>query len=85
MTEREMRLLFEHFDPDHSGEISYDEFIWGGVAEPMNERRRGMVMLAFTVLDADGSGEVHVDEIRDKYDASQSEEVKRGQKTEEEV
>eukprot|EP00604_Paraphysomonas_vestita_P003000 CAMPEP_0174822408 /NCGR_PEP_ID=MMETSP1107-20130205/15548_1 /TAXON_ID=36770 /ORGANISM="Paraphysomonas vestita, Strain GFlagA" /LENGTH=57 /DNA_ID=CAMNT_0016041207 /DNA_START=11 /DNA_END=181 /DNA_ORIENTATION=+ len=29
ITEREMRMLFDHFDTDHSGTISFEEFIQG--------------------------------------------------------
>merc|ERR1719473_2507686 len=51
----------------------------------MNERRRSLVMLAYDVLDVDGSGQVTYEDIEQAYDTSQCAEVLAGIKTEEEV
>ena len=58
-TSNELRSVFSSFDADGSGAISYDEFLLG-VRGPMNERRVGLVLRAFAILDADKSGVIEV-------------------------
>ena len=51
----ELRMLFNQFDKEGNGEINYEEFLLG-VREPMNEKRRKLVEVAFYILDTDRSG-----------------------------
>ena len=44
----QVRLLFDRFDKDKNGTISFDEFIQGLRGE-LNERRKQLVLLAFEV------------------------------------
>ena len=48
-TPEQIKLVFDHFDEDKSGEISFDEFLQG-VRGELNERREQLVLLAFQVL-----------------------------------
>lgn len=51
----------------------------------MNERRRGLVQMAFKVLDSDGSGEIDINDIKGVYNAKFHPDVIAEKKTEEEV
>lgn len=51
----------------------------------MNKRRRGIVDLAFNVLDRDGSGEVDLADMIQIYNVSQHPEFKTGKKTKEQI
>lgn len=48
-TPAQLKLVFDFFDVDKSGEISFDEFIQG-VRGVLNERRQQLVLLAFEVI-----------------------------------
>jgi calcyphosin len=47
-TPNQVKILFDHFDADKSGSISFDEFIFG-VRGELNERREQLVLMAFEV------------------------------------
>lgn len=51
----------------------------------MNEFRKGLAMLAFGIMDADKSGIIDIDDIRQKYNAKMHPDVKSGKKTEDEI
>merc|ERR1711933_333858 len=76
----ERNVLFQHFDRDKSGTVSYDEFV-RGVRGGMNSFREGLVRKAFGVLDKDGSGVVSTKEMAETYDVSQNPAVKSGKIT----
>ncbi|EQC28530.1 hypothetical protein SDRG_13856 [Saprolegnia diclina VS20] len=84
LTDKEITDLFEFFDDDKSGNLSYDEFLVGLRGE-LNERRKQMVLLAFTVIDANGNGIVELDDIVAKYNADQHPDVISGRKTKNEI
>jgi Ca2+-binding EF-hand superfamily protein len=84
LTDSELRLLFEHFDCDHSNDIDFEEFIQG-VRDPLTERRLKLVQMAFDKLDKDGNGIVDGTELAQTYDASRHPEVIAGRMTEKEV
>jgi Ca2+-binding EF-hand superfamily protein len=44
----QIKALFDHFDRDKSGSISFDEFLQGLRGE-LNDRRRQLVLMAFEV------------------------------------
>jgi hypothetical protein len=79
-----MKDLFNYFDSDFDGEVSYDEFLMA-VRGPMNEKRRAKVEEIFSLLDRDGSGFIVLDEIDTLYDTSNHPEVKKGAKTHKQV
>lgn len=80
----ECRQLFDLFDTDENGEISYDELM-RNVAGEMNPIRKSFVQKAFKKIDIDGSGELDKNDIKKKYNAKMHPDVKKGIKTEEEV
>ena len=80
----EVGHLFDYFDKDGSGSLSVDEFLVGLRGE-LNERRRGMVRLAFDKLDKTGDGLVKVEDLADVYNAKKHPDVIAGTVTEAEV
>jgi len=76
--------LFDYFDVDSSGSISYDEFI-RAVRGPMNMARKKIVAQAFKKLDKDGNGWIDINDIRGVYKANQHPDVKSGKKTEDQI
>lgn len=48
-TPEQIKIVFDHFDSDKSGEISFDEFLIG-VRGELNERREQLVLMAFEVI-----------------------------------
>lgn len=80
----ECRQMFDLFDTDDSGEVSYDELM-RAVAGEMSAIRKNFVQKAFRKIDVDGSGELEVSDIKSAYNAKNHPDVKKGEKTEEEV
>jgi Ca2+-binding EF-hand superfamily protein len=80
MNDTELRMLFDYFDADRSGNIDFEEFIQG-VRDPLTERRLSLVKQAYSKLDKDGNGLVDASEIASLYDASKHPEVIAGRKT----
>ena len=83
-TDAEIRLMFNHFDFYNTGEITFEEFLQS-LRDGLNEKRLGLVKLAFDSLDSDGSGILEPSELMDKYDASMHPDVLQGKKTETQV
>jgi len=84
VTPDEANKLFNLFDLNGDGNISYDELLRGVVGE-MNQPRKNLVQKAFKKLDRNGNGIVEVDDIKGVYNAKNHPDVKLGKKTEEEV
>jgi len=85
LSEEETHELFDFFDRDHGGSISYDEFLQR-LRGQMNDFRREIAMRAYAILDVNGDQTVTLDEIRSKYTVSKNHpDVASGKKTEEEV
>ena len=82
--EKDVKALFNEFDSDKSGSISYDEFLRGVVGE-MNDFRMNLTKKAFKIMDTDGSGKIDINDLRGRYNAKFHPEVKAGKKTEDEV
>jgi calcyphosin len=76
--------LFDLFDINGDGNISYDELMRSVVGE-MNAFRKTLVRKAFTKLDKNGNGIIELDDIKGVYNAKFHPEVKAGKKTEDEV
>eukprot|EP00210_Caulerpa_lentillifera_P001281 g1235.t1 len=77
--EGEYQALFRFFDRDCNGTISYDEFITGLRGE-LNERRKELVFMAYKVLDKNGDGQVDMQDMVSRYDASNHPDVLSGKK-----
>jgi len=76
--------VFDLFDRDGSGEISYEEFL-RMIRGEMNPTRQKIAMKAFNIMDKDGSGSLDINDIRGTYNAKQHPDVKAGKRTEDEV
>lgn len=83
-TKAENAALFEYFDVDGSGTISYDEFI-RAIRGPMSIARKKIVAQAFKKLDADGNGWIDINDIRGVYKANKHPDVISGKKTEDQI
>ena len=59
----ECRALFDLFDTDDNGEVSYDELM-RAVAGEMNPIRKSFVQKAFKKVDIDGSGQLDKEDIK---------------------
>lgn len=82
--EKDIKSLFNEFDSDRSGSISYDEFLRGVIGE-MNEFRMNLAKRAFKIMDKDGSGQIDISDLKGVYNAKFHPDVKSGKKTEDEV
>lgn len=80
----EARKLFDQFDINGDGGVSYDELMRSVVGE-MNPFRKQLVRKAFDKLDANGNGIIELDDIKKVYNGKFHPEVKSGKKTEDEV
>jgi calcyphosin len=56
-----------------------------GIKGDLNERRKRLVRMAFEILDKDGSGVVHIEELLEVYDISAHPDVVGGKKTKKEA
>ena len=77
----EMDQVFKAFDRDGNGFVDFDEFLVA-IKGPLSEKRKKFVKMAFDILDTDGSGEITIDELAEKYDVSANPGVKAGKITE---
>lgn len=81
---KDVEALFNEFDSDRSGSISYDEFCRAIIGE-MNEFRMALAKRAFKLMDKDNSGKVDINDLKGVYNAKHHPDVKKGKKTEDEV
>ena len=82
--DRDLRLLFEHFDVRGQGLVDYMEMV-RGVRRPLDGRRLQLVSEAFARLDVDGRGAVEAGRVIDMYDPSVHPDVLLGTRTAEGV
>lgn len=77
-------VLFDYFDVDGGGTISYDEFL-RSIRGPMSMARKKIVAQAFKKLDKDGNGWIDINDVRGVYKADKHPDVKSGKKTEDQI
>jgi Ca2+-binding EF-hand superfamily protein len=80
----ECLTMFNYFDVDTSGTITYDEFI-RAIRGPMNMGRKKIVSQAFKKLDKDGNGWIDLDDVRGVYKGNKHPDVMSGKKTEDQI
>lgn len=80
----EAHSIFKMFDLNQDNLISSPEFM-NMLKQPLNERRKNMVLRCFQQIDVDGSGVVELNDLKDIYNASQHPDVKKGKKSERQV
>jgi len=83
-TQAQIGALFDYFDVDGNGTVSYDEFL-RSIRGPMNMARKKMVAQAFKKLDKDGNGWIDINDVRGVYKADKHPDVKAGKKTEDQI
>ena len=83
-TPRQCGDLFDYFDVDNGGTISYDEFL-RAVRGPMNMARKKIVAQAFKKLDKDGNGWIDINDVRGVYNAKKHPDVIAGKKSEDDI
>jgi len=76
----EIDIVMGSFDKDGNGQISVREFMTA-LRGPMSDYRKGLVRMAYQMLDVDGSGVVQFDEIKQLYDVKKHPDVLSGTKT----
>ena len=79
-----LQELFNDFDYDDSGFISYDEFLVKLLGN-LNERREAVVRAAFNKLDVDKSGVVELNEVKSFYNTKNNPQVLNGEINEEKL
>lgn len=80
----QVKAVFDFFDQEKNGQISYDEFLVA-LRGPLNDRRKQFVYLAFEILDKDKSGIIETKDLLGVYDASKHPDVIAGKKTQEDI
>mmetsp|Transcript_1443 Transcript_1443/g.2026 ORF Transcript_1443/g.2026 Transcript_1443/m.2026 type:complete len:1301 (-) Transcript_1443:1473-5375(-) len=80
LTSQDVSDVFAALDRDRNGKISLDEFLVG-MRGDLNERRKKLVLLAFSRIDLTGDGVVTIEDLEQVYDCSQHPEFKAGTKT----
>jgi len=60
--------LMRHYDKNGDGNISFDEFLFA-LRGSLSDRRKKFVRMAFSLMDADNSGEITLADIKKNYDA----------------
>ena len=84
LTSQERRVIFDHFDRDGSGSLSYEEFL-SNVRGPLSQPRIEVIDQAFDILDLDKDGSILPDEIAQRFDASKHPDVLQGKCTQQDV
>ena len=79
-----LQELFNDFDYDGSGMISYDEFMVK-ILGNLNPRREAVVRAAFNKLDLDKSGVVELNEVKSYYNTKNNPQVLNGEINEEQL
>jgi len=69
LTPSEFERVFRYFDRNNDQCVHYNEFL-RGIRGPLNERRTGLVKLAFAKLDKSGNGTVGLEDLEGVYDVS---------------
>ena len=81
---KDAKAVFDHFDDNHDGVLSYDEFLHH-VRGPMAPARKALVGKAFQKIDKSGDGFITIEDLCGTYDAKHDPRVISGKKTEQEV
>jgi Ca2+-binding EF-hand superfamily protein len=81
LTDAQFRVLFNSFDKNGDGSLSFEEFI-ATLRGPLPQPRKNILMTAFRKIDRRGQHEVSFDGLKQGYDPSLHPDVLEGRKTE---
>jgi Ca2+-binding EF-hand superfamily protein len=84
MSRSEVDELFAALDKDHSGSISFDEFLQA-LRPPMSKARLDVIGQAFRKLDKTGDGQITVDDLRLAYDVTHYPKYRSGEKSRDQI
>jgi len=84
LTDPDIERLFNLFDINHDGQISYPEFL-KILAGEMPEKRKEIVKAAFKKLDKDNDNVITIDDLRTVFSAEKHPDVVAKLKTESEI
>ncbi len=84
LTIDDVKFLFNQFDFNKDGRLSYDEFL-RGVRGEMNSERRALAVKAFNLLDKNQNGKIEVVDIVQTYNCRKHPAFIEGRKTEEQI
>jgi Ca2+-binding EF-hand superfamily protein len=84
MSKEELDALFQCFDKDNSGSISFDEFLQA-LRPPMSRSRLDLIDKAFVKMDATGDGVITIEDLKHYYDVSRHPKFKTGDWTKDRV
>lgn len=83
-TKAEVTQMLIDIDRDHSGRISFNEFLQA-LRPPMSEARLEIIDKAFNKMDKTGDGVVTVVDLMDTYDVSRHPKFISGERTKEQI
>jgi len=84
LTKNERKRVFQKFDVDGNGSISFDELL-REIRGNMNPKRKAITMRAFEKMDKDGNGVLEIADLKGVYNAKYHPEVLSGKKTEDDI
>lgn len=84
ITENERKRLFQHFDINGDGHVSFDELI-REVRGEMNQTRIDITLKAFHKMDKDDNGILDINDLKGVQSASRHPDVLSGKKTEDDI
>lgn len=84
MTKDEQNQLFNYFDKDGSGSISFDEFLLA-LRPPMSSSRLELIDKAFVKMDVTGDGVITIEDLKKNYDVSHHPKYKTGEWTKDQI
>lgn len=84
VSDAELKQMFDMFDRDGNGTISYNEFL-REMRPPLNEIRLSLISQAFNKMDKSGDAIISYQDIKGIYNARRHPQVLSGEKTERQV
>lgn len=84
MSSSEVNELFNDLDRDHSGLVSFDEFLQA-LRPPMSATRRNVIDKAFKKMDKTGDGVITIDDLKLAYDVTRHPKYQSGEMSKEKI
>ncbi|OQS00023.1 hypothetical protein THRCLA_21773 [Thraustotheca clavata] len=85
ISDKDLRVLFQVYDPKHTGSIHFATLVNQALCQPMPDNRRIIVRKTFRSLDSEKMGSISYGDFIERFDASAHPDVKFGKYSEAEV